>query len=126
MERTLVVAASAPVPRGNRVEVTEVRAGETDAGQIVAVHDLDRGIRYRLREVPRQRVDVWRAQVRECTVEDTAGGPRTTLSVTTGDPAESAAEALREADAAAAAAKAESDRWGGADRPPAEVPERFW
>lgn len=126
MERTLVIAASAPVPRGNHVEVAEVRQGEADAGEIVAVHDLDRGIRYRLRDVPRERVDVWRAQVRECTVVDTARGPLTTLFVMSADPADSAAEALRDADAAAAAAKAESDRWGGTDRPPAKKPERFW
>lgn len=126
MERTLVVAASAPVPRGNRVEITQVRQDETDAGAVIAVHDLDRGIRYRLRDVPRERVDVWRAQVRECTVRDTAAGPETTLLVITADAAGDAEQALLEADAAAAAAKAESERWGGADRTPAEEPERFW
>ena len=126
MERTLVIAASAPVPRGNRIEIAQVREGETDAGAVTAVHDLDRGIRYRLRELPRERVDVWRAQVRDCTVADTAHGPQTTLVVLTSDRAGDAEQALAEADAAAEAAKAESDRWGGADRAPAEEPDRFW
>lgn len=126
MERTLVIAASAPVPRGNRIEVAQVREGETDAGAVTAVDDLDRGIRYRLRELPRERIDVWRAQVRECTVTDTACGPQTTLVVITADRAGDAEQALAEADAAAEAAKAESDRWGGADRTPAEEPDRFW
>lgn len=126
METTLVIAASAPVPRGNRVEIAQVRRDETDAGEVVAVHDLDRGIRYRLREAPRERVDVWRALVRECTVADTARGPQTTLVVLSADPAGDAEQALMDADAAAAAAKAESDRWGGADTRPAEEPERFW
>ncbi|WP_309128691.1 hypothetical protein [Microbacterium sp.] len=126
METTLVIAASAPVPRGNRVEIVQVRRDETDAGEVVAVHDLDRGIRYRLREVPRERVVVWRAQVRDCTVADTVRGPETTLVVLSADPAGDAEQALMDADAAAAAAKAESDRWGGADSRPAEAPERFW
>ncbi|UWF76803.1 MULTISPECIES: hypothetical protein [Microbacterium] len=126
MERTLVVAASAPVPRGNRVEIAQVREGEADAGAVAFVFDLDRGIRYRLRDIPGERVEVWRGHVRDCTVADTAAGPQTTLVVAAVDPAESADAALREADAAAAAAKAEADRWGGADRPPAEAPDRFW
>jgi hypothetical protein len=37
-----------------------------------------------------------------------------------------AEEALREADAAAGAAKAEANRWGGADTRPTEPKERFW
>lgn len=122
MERTLVIAASAPVPRGNRVEITQTRAD----GAVIAVHDLERGIRYRLRDLPRDEVDIGRATVRDCTVADTSRGAQTTLTVLAVDAAEDAAEALTEADAAAAAAKAESDRWGGADRPPAETPERFW
>lgn len=126
MERTLVVAASAPVPRGNHVEVAVVREGEPDAGTVVSVLDLDRGIHYRLREVPRERIDVWRAHVRDCTVSDTFTGPQTRLVVMTEDPAESAFAALREADEAATAATAESARWGGSDKYPAPEPERFW
>lgn len=37
-----------------------------------------------------------------------------------------AEEALREADAAADAAKAEADRWGGAGKTPTEPRDRFW
>ncbi len=126
MERTLVVAASAPVPRGNHVEIAQVRDGEPDAGAVVSVTDLDRGIRYRLRDLTRDRIDVWRAHVRDCTVLDAPGGAVTRLIVATDDPAESAIAALREADEAATAATAESLRWGGADKRPAEEPERFW
>lgn len=126
MERTLVVAASAPVPRGNHVEIAQVREGELEAGTVVSVIDLDRGIRYQLRELARDRVDVWRANVRDCTVVDTPRGAVTQLIVATDDPAESAIAALREADEAASAATAESERWGGADKRPAEEPERFW
>lgn len=122
MDRTFVFDGSAPVPRGNRVEITLLRADET----VLAVHDLDRGIRYRRREAPRDEVDVVRAHVRDCTVTDSRRGAQTALTVSGVDAAQSAAEALLDADAAAAAAKAESDRWGGADVPPAEVPERFW
>lgn len=122
MERTLFVATSAPVPRGTRVEITQARVD----GAVSAVHDLERGIRYTVRELPRDQVDVWRATVRECTVADTPRGAGTTLTVMTVDAAQGAAEALVEADAAAAAAKAESDRWGGADRRPEDTPDRFW
>ncbi|MFD5225871.1 hypothetical protein ACFWHT_09655 [Microbacterium sp. NPDC058342] len=122
MERKLVIAGSAPVPRGNRVEIAQARAD----GEVVAVHDLDRGILRTLRELPRDHVDLWRATVRDCAIVETARGVRTTLTVIAVDAAGSAADALSEADAAAAAAKAESDRWGGSDRPPAETTERFW
>lgn len=37
-----------------------------------------------------------------------------------------AEEALRGADEAVDAAKAEADRWGGADKTPAEPKPRFW
>ena len=122
MDRTLVIAASAPVPRGNHVEITQLRGD----GTVIAVHDLERGIRYQVRDARREDVDVWRGHVRECTVTDARTGEHTRLVVAIQDAAQSAMEALRDADAAAAAAKAESDRWGGADRPPAEVQERFW
>ena len=42
------------------------------------------------------------------------------------DQLAAAIAALREADEAASAATAESERWGGADKRPAEEPERFW
>lgn len=126
MERTLVFPAATPVPRGNRVEVVQVRDDEADAGAVLAVRDLNRGISYRLRDSSRERVDVWRAVVRDCSIIDTAHGAQTTLTVVSADPVQDAADALEDADAAAAAAKAESDRWGGADRPPPVVPDRFW
>ncbi|MEV7633182.1 hypothetical protein AB0N64_12330 [Microbacterium sp. NPDC089318] len=121
MQRTVVISASAPVPKGNRVEI-----GQTADGVVVAVRDLDRGIQYQVRDVTREQLDVWRAIVRDCRVTESARGASTSLTVSFTDAASAAEEALSEADAAAAAAKAESDRWGGADRPPAEVPDRFW
>ncbi|SJN19805.1 hypothetical protein FM104_02460 [Microbacterium esteraromaticum] len=131
-----MIYAVVPVPSGNRVEITQVRARQadaeasaawaSDAGEIVAVRDLNRGIGYQLRDVPRDQVDTWRAQVRDCSVVDTACGPRTTLTVMAVDARQSAADALSEADAAALAAKAESDRWGGTDRPQTPPPKRFW
>lgn len=121
MQRTLVISASAPVPRGNHVEIAQAADGT-----VIAVRDIDRGIQYEVREVSREQVDVWRAVVRDCRVTESVRHPRTTLIVGFSDAVSDAEEALSEADAAAAAAKAESDRWGGADKPPAEVPERFW
>lgn len=121
MQRTLVISASAPVPRGNHVEIAQAADGT-----VIAVRDIDRGIQYEVRDVSREQVDVWRAVVRDCRVTESARHPRTTLIVGFSDAVSDAEEALSEADAAAAAAKAESDRWGGADKPPAEVPERFW
>lgn len=121
MQRTLVIAASAPVPRGNRVEI-----GQTTDGTVIAVRDLDRGIQYQVRNPGADRIDIWRAVVRDCRVSESGRGASTSLVVSLTDAASDAEEALSEADAAAAAAKAESDRWGGADKPPAEVPDRFW
>ncbi|PYD01830.1 hypothetical protein B4U78_002985 [Microbacterium esteraromaticum] len=121
MQRTLVISASAPVPRGNHVEIAQAADGT-----VIAVRDIDRGIQYEVRDASREQVDVWRAVVRDCRVTESVRHPRTTLIVGFSDAVSDAEEALSEADAAAAAAKAESDRWGGADKPPAEVPERFW
>ncbi|WP_336646249.1 hypothetical protein [Microbacterium sp. USHLN186] len=121
MQRTLVIAASAPVPRGNHIEIAQ-----TADGTVIAVRDLDRGIQYEVRDVSRERIEVWRAVVRDCRVTESPSDGRTTLVVGFSDAVSAAEEALSEADAAAAAAKAESDRWGGADKRPAEFPDRFW
>lgn len=121
MQRTLVISASAPVPKGNRVEVAQ-----TADGTVIAVRDIDRGIQYQVRDVTRERIDVWRAIVRDCRVTESARGASTSMVVSFTDAASAAEEALSEADAAAAAAKAESDRWGGADKRPAQVSDRFW
>ncbi|MFC5434358.1 hypothetical protein [Microbacterium suwonense] len=47
------------------------------------------------------------------------GGPERPAAV-------EAEQALREADAAAEAAKTEAERWGGADKLPSEPEKRFW
>lgn len=121
MQRTLVISASAPVPKGNRVEIAQ-----TSDGIVVAVRDVDRGIQYQVRDATHEPDKVWRAIVRDCRVTESARGASTSLLVSSTDAATAAEEALGEADAAAAAAKAESDRWGGADKHPAQVADRFW
>ncbi|GAB3598666.1 hypothetical protein [Microbacterium tumbae] len=127
MDRTLVLAASAALPVGHLVEVTEQLGQDGTPRSVVVIVDLETGVRYQRAEEPRGELAVWQGRVLTTTITSTADGPRTTVRV---DPARSAAveadAALRGADAAAGAAKAEADRWGGGDRPPHQEPVRIW
>ncbi|MGW8483388.1 hypothetical protein ACWGJP_09625 [Microbacterium sp. NPDC055903] len=126
MERTIVLMASAPLPVGHLVEVTE-QVGRDAANTVVAIADLETGVHYQRAEEPSGRVSIWQGRVLATTITATADGPRTAVRI---DPtrvgAAEAKAALRGADAAAGAAKAEADRWGGSDRPPYEEPVRIW
>src|SRR5690606_33279395 len=106
MDRTLVFAISAPIPRGNRVEVTE-RADAGGAASAVAVMDLESGIRYERAGASPEDTTSWVGRVLSCVVTAGPGGVRTTLVVDPiGSGASEADVALRGADAAAEAAKA--------------------
>lgn len=129
MDRTLVIALSAPIPRGHRVEVME-QFDEAGAASVVAIVDLETGVRYERAPVPDERSS-WIGTVLTCTISSKEGGStgavRTTLVVDPVRPAASESDAaLRGADAAADAAKAEADRWGGGHRPPWQEPTRIW
>ncbi|WP_407360369.1 hypothetical protein [Microbacterium sp. LBN7] len=126
MDRLLVIAAQVAIAHGHRVEVIEQIDPLTEEPVVQAVVDLDTGIRYRRADDVRGEFSRWIGRVLECTV--TIGGAgRTVLRVDPiGPGATGAKRALHGADAAADAAKAEADRWGGTDRPPTEEPERFW
>lgn len=127
MDRMLVLPAQVAITHGHRVEVTEQVDPLTDEPVVLALVDLDTGIRYRRTEEPGGDLSRWIGRVLECTVTIGGIGARTTLLVDPIGPGATGAKiALRGADAAADAAKAEADRWGGADRPPVEEPERFW
>lgn len=127
MDRTLLFFGQVALPVGHRIEVTEHVDADTAQQVVLSLVDLDTGIRYRRGEEQRGAVSRWIGRVLECTVAMSAGGVRTTLLVDPiGPAATEAGDALRGADAAVEAAKAEADRWGGTDRPPPEEPERFW
>ena len=127
MDRLLVLTTQVAIARGHRVEVTEQVDPLGEEPVVLGIVDLDTGIRYRRAEDPRGDFSRWIGRVLECTVTLGGSGAQTTLLI---DPvshgATGAKVALRDADAAVDAAKAEADRWGGTDRPPAEEPERFW
>jgi hypothetical protein len=127
MDRKLALNAQLALPRGHRVEVTEVVDPETGAPVVMAVVDLDTGIRYRRAEEAQADADRWLGRVLECTVTIGGHGAHTVLTVSSepGGPT-GAKAALRGADAAVEAAKAEADRWGGTDRSPEEPPQRIW
>jgi len=127
MDRLLVLDAQVAIPHGHRVEVTEQADPLTQEPVVLALVDLDTGIRYRRAEDPGGDFSRWIGRVLRCTVTMGGGGAHTSLLVDPIGPGATGAKiALRGADAAADAAKAEADRWGGADRPPAEETERFW
>lgn len=127
MDRLLVLNAQVAIAHGHRVEVTEQVDPFTQEPLVLAVVDLDTGIRYRRAEEPSGDFSRWIGRVLECTVTMGGAGARTSLLIDPIGPGATGAKvALRGADAAADAAKAEADRWGGVDRPPAEEPERFW
>lgn len=127
MDRTLVVTAQIAIAPGHRVEVTEQLDPFTQETVVLALTDLDTGVRYRRSDDPHGEFSRWIGRVLDCTVTIGGHAPRTTLTVDPiGPGANEAKVALRDADAAADAAKAEADRWGGSDRPPVEESERFW
>lgn len=127
MDRTLVLTAEVAIAQGHRVEVTERFDDETGEPSVVGIVDLDTGIRYQRSEPQRGEISRWIGRVLECTITLHAGGARTELTVDPiGQGATEARVALRGADEAADAAKAEADRWGGADRAPQTEAERFW
>ncbi|MGN7967225.1 hypothetical protein ACTJKK_14210 [Microbacterium sp. 22179] len=129
MDRSIVFPGQIAIAQGHRVEVTEQLdplSGETLA---IAVRDLETNIRYRLVEEAAGVDEVrWLGRVLDCTIGVSSTGSRTELRLDARGPGPVGAKvALREADAAADAAKAEADRWGGSDRPrPVEESERFW
>lgn len=131
MDRLLVVNAQLPIRRGHRIEVSEVIEEDRGDAIVVAVVDLETGIRYRRAEDPRGELLRWRGRVLDCTITFGGHRERTTLTIDVdGDGARAAATgakaALHGADAAVEAAKAEADRWGGGDRMPEPEAERFW
>lgn len=127
MDRMLTLSAQVAIAHGHRVEVTEQTDPFTQEPVVVGLVDLDTGIRYQYIDDPRGEVSRWIGRILGCTVTIGGGGPRTVLRVDPiGPGATGARVALHDADAAADAAKAEADRWGGSDRPQPEEPERFW
>ncbi|CAH0168115.1 hypothetical protein SRABI76_01208 [Microbacterium oxydans] len=126
MDRILVVAGQIAIAPGHRIEVTEQADPLTNEPVLLSLTDLDTGIRYRTDDVSGE-LSRWLGRVLDCTVTIGTHSARTTLTVDPIGPGSTGAKvALREADAAADAAKAEADRWGGSDRQPAEETERFW
>jgi hypothetical protein len=126
MDRTLVMAASAPIPVGHRVEVAEQLDFVGGTSAVVAITDLETGVRYQRAEEPTGELSVWRGQVLTTTITATADGPRTSMKIdAVRSGAADAERALRSADAAAGAAKQESDRWGS-DPFPESQPDRYW
>lgn len=126
MDRTIVIAVSAPIPQAHRVEVVE-RLDDTGSAAVIAVTDLETRIRYQQSTRLGSEAVTWTGRVLECTVAATRGGVSTTLLIDPiGANSAEAEIALRGADAAAAAATGEALRWGGGDRVPDPEPPRFW
>lgn len=126
MDRTIVIGVPAPIPHGHRVEVVD-RTDESGERTVLAVIDLETGIRYQPGPATSTRTTAWVGRVLECTVMQTRGSISTTFLIDPVSPGAAEADiALRGADAAASAVTNEALRWGGAGRPPAPEPERFW
>lgn len=126
MDRTLVLNMQLAIARGHRVEVSErvVDGGET---AVLSILDLDTGIRYRRAEPLRGELVRWTGRILECTVVMGGAGTHTELVLAPeASGGTGARTALHEADAAAVAAKAEAERWGGTDRAPQEPVDRIW
>jgi len=127
MDRKLVLNAQLPIARGHRVEVIEQSVPESGELAVLAIVDLDTGIVYRHSDDGLGEATRWLGRVLECTVTVGGRGPHTSLTVAPDRVGASGAKvALRGADAAVEAAKAEADRWGGTDRAPDAPAERVW
>lgn len=125
MDRTIVIAASAPIPHGHRIEVVE-RVDDAGVRTVMSVIDLETRIRYHQDTSVAERA-AWTGRVLECTITSAKGRARTTLLVDPIGPGSAEADgALRGADAAAEAASVEALRWGGAGPESEPEPPRFW
>lgn len=126
MDRTIVIAASAPIPHGHRIEVVE-RVDEDGVRTVTTVIDLETRVRYEQGTSAVAESLTWTGRVLECTIMSTKSKASTTLLVDPIGPGSAQADvALRGADAAADAASGEALRWGGGDRDPEPEPPRFW
>lgn len=119
-----MLGTAAAIPVGHRVEVVE-SAGRT--GRVIAITDLETGVRYQQVEEVAGEVALWSGRVTSTTIMVTPKSTRTKLLVEPiGAVSAEADGALRGADAAAAAAKEEALRWGGSEREPELESPRFW
>src|SRR5690554_3610270 len=110
MDRTIEIAASAPIPHGHRIKVTE-RVDEDGARRLATVIDLETRIRYRQDASALGGSVSWTGRVLECTVTSAKSRTTTILLVDPIGPGSAEADvALRGADAAAEAAKDEALR----------------
>lgn len=137
MENRLVLAGSAVVPQGREILVEE-RPDAEGRSRVVSVTDAAAGVTYRWEAEPGGPSSRWSAVVVSCTVTTNGTQQRTVLVVDSvaesasaparvvASVAVDAEQALREADAAVDAARAEAYRWGGADRTPPKQQPRFW
>ncbi|WP_300266744.1 hypothetical protein [Microbacterium sp.] len=126
MDRTVVFSLSAPISRGHRIEVTQTH-DESGSASIAAIVDIDAGVRFERSDAPTGQTSRWMGTVVACTVTGSASRVRTTLVVDAVRPGTAESDAaLREADAAADAARDEALRWGGTDREPEPETPRFW
>jgi len=130
MDRTILIAVSAPIPHGHRIEVVE-RVGEDGERAVLTVTDLETRIRYQhgvaADGLAMSGLATWVGRVLECTIAPVRTGVTTTLLVDPVGPGAAEADvALRGADAAASAVTSEALRWGGADRKPPKESPRFW
>ncbi|MBM7470041.1 hypothetical protein JOD62_002589 [Microbacterium keratanolyticum] len=128
MDRSILLNGTVSIPLGHRVEVSESSTADSAAGvRIHTIVDLDTGVEHRWDEHRPADAVIWTGRVLQCSIRFSGNAGETLLLIDPFTPgALGAKAALRGADAAADAAKAEADRWGGADRPPPEPEERFW
>src|SRR5690606_18518826 len=124
MDRTVVIPLPAAIAHGHRVQVVE-RIDEGGGRTTLALTDLETGVRYGADAEPG--TTTWTGRVLECRITPSRMGANTTLLIDrVGSGAVDADDALRDADAAADAARDEALRWGGADRKPEPEAPRLW
>ena len=143
MDTRLVVRGRIAIEPGHRIEITEAVDAEAVGAEaevadtvgvglslppgVIALIDLDTGVRYQVAEGSRIPVRRWTAHVVDCLVLLDGPHERTVLTVTPVEGERSGAgDALRDASAAVDAAKAEAARWGGSAPPSQSSPQRIW
>ncbi len=81
MDRLLVLTAQVAIAHGHRIEVTEQTDPLTDEPVVLAIVDLDTGIRCRRAEDPSGDFSRWIGRVLRCTVTMGGAGAHTSLLV---------------------------------------------
>lgn len=125
MDRTIVIAVSAPIPHGHRIEVVE-RVDDVGERIVLSLTDLETRIRYRHGFPATSDVETWTGRVLECTIASARAGVTTTLLIDPVGPGSAEADVAARSGCCGIRRHERSAPLGRGDRTHEPEPPRFW